>query len=207
MHVFLPAILYMRGAKVAELGVAHHARARGFSKARLIGHGLRILGAVLRFWRMRNSASACDYDYRAFDAPIPVQRYWQRRRHSIITGFLEHERGRVLDVGCGSSRTLQSMPRGIGLDIQLPKVRFQSRFGKPCVNGSLFALPFADDAFDAAWAREVLSQALPQLEEELGAAGMELRLARGLNPDLDLRLPHGYRDASSIEFTDGRSGS
>ncbi|MBI2454023.1 MAG: glycosyltransferase family 2 protein [Parcubacteria group bacterium] len=32
MHVFLPAILYMRGAKVAELEVTHHARTKGFSK-------------------------------------------------------------------------------------------------------------------------------------------------------------------------------
>lgn len=32
MHVFLPAILYMRGAKVTEIQVAHHARTVGFSK-------------------------------------------------------------------------------------------------------------------------------------------------------------------------------
>lgn len=32
MHVFLPCILYLRGTKVAEMDVAHHARAHGFSK-------------------------------------------------------------------------------------------------------------------------------------------------------------------------------
>ena len=32
MHVFLPCILYLRGAKVAEMEVAHHARTLGFSK-------------------------------------------------------------------------------------------------------------------------------------------------------------------------------
>ncbi|MEK7564683.1 MAG: glycosyltransferase family 2 protein [Patescibacteria group bacterium] len=32
MHVFLPAILYMRGAKIAEMQVSHHARTVGFSK-------------------------------------------------------------------------------------------------------------------------------------------------------------------------------
>lgn len=32
MHVFLPAYLYMRGAKVAEIPVAHHARTAGVSK-------------------------------------------------------------------------------------------------------------------------------------------------------------------------------
>src|SRR3989344_4191916 len=32
MHVFLPAYLYMRGAKVAEIPVRHHARAFGVSK-------------------------------------------------------------------------------------------------------------------------------------------------------------------------------
>lgn len=32
MHVFLPAILYLRGAKVAEIEVRHHARQAGLSK-------------------------------------------------------------------------------------------------------------------------------------------------------------------------------
>lgn len=32
MHVFLPAMLYMRGARVAEIPVAHHAREFGVSK-------------------------------------------------------------------------------------------------------------------------------------------------------------------------------
>ena len=32
MHVFLPAILYMRGAKITEMQVSHHARTVGFSK-------------------------------------------------------------------------------------------------------------------------------------------------------------------------------
>ena len=32
MHVFLPALLYMRGARVAEIPVRHHARQFGVSK-------------------------------------------------------------------------------------------------------------------------------------------------------------------------------
>ncbi len=32
MHVFLPALLYLRGAKVAEIPVSHHARTAGVSK-------------------------------------------------------------------------------------------------------------------------------------------------------------------------------
>lgn len=32
MHVFLPCILYLRGAKITEMEVAHHARTHGFSK-------------------------------------------------------------------------------------------------------------------------------------------------------------------------------
>ena len=31
-------------------------------------------------WRLRNSIAAADYDYRAHDSAIPLQRYWQRTR-------------------------------------------------------------------------------------------------------------------------------
>ena len=40
-------------------------------------------------WKLRNSIAAADYDYRAHDSPIPLQRYWQRSRFRYISELIE----------------------------------------------------------------------------------------------------------------------
>src|SRR4029453_17355188 len=84
---------------------------------------------------------------RAFYSRIPLQRYWQRRRHRIITS-LARAAGRTLDVGCGSSVILQSLNNAIGLDEAAIKLRYMRQYGVPLVQGSVAALPFADESFD-----------------------------------------------------------
>jgi SAM-dependent methyltransferase len=106
-------------------------------------------------WRLRNSIASADYDARAFDSVIPLQRYWQRRRHRLITR-LAGGGGRVLDVGCGSSRILASNPAVVGLDIELHKLRYARRYGNSLVHGSIFELPFANDSFDTVICSEVV---------------------------------------------------
>ena len=73
----------------------------------LVGSGSAAGTAYFRafwsLWKLRNSIAAADYDYRAFDSPIPLQRYWQRSRFRIASELMAGE-GPVLDVGCGSSR-------------------------------------------------------------------------------------------------------
>jgi SAM-dependent methyltransferase len=44
----------------------------------------------------------------------------------------------------------------IGLDIQLHKLRYASRYGNPLVHGSIFELPFADASFDCVICSEVV---------------------------------------------------
>ena len=113
---------------------------------------LRTLGSM---WKLRNSIASADYDSRAHDSIIPLQRYWQRRRHRVITRASATATC-VLDVGCGSSRILEANPSAVGLDIQLHKLRYARRYGNPLVHGSIFALPFADATFDCVICSEVI---------------------------------------------------
>ena len=143
------------GFRVHEVPFRYKARIAGRSHAQLIRFGQSYLRTFLAMWRLRNSIASSDYDARAYDSVIPLQRYWQRRRHRVITrrvnGF-----ERILDVGCGSSRILGSSPGVVGLDIQLHKLRYARRFGNPLVHGSIFELPFATDSFDCVICSEVI---------------------------------------------------
>src|SRR6202023_4347275 len=100
----------------------------GHSHARLFKFALSYLRTFLAMWRLRNSIASSDYDARAYDSVVPLQRYWQRGRFGAITrlasGFTH-----VLDVGCGASRILGAIPGMIGHRIQLHKLRFSRRYG------------------------------------------------------------------------------
>jgi ubiquinone/menaquinone biosynthesis C-methylase UbiE len=52
-----------------------------------------------------------------------------------------------LDIGCGSSRIVQSAPDSVGLDVEQAKLRFLRKTNSRLVRGSCFELPFADHAF------------------------------------------------------------
>ena len=92
---------------------------------------------------LRNSIASADYDDRAFYSIIPLQRYWQRRRHRITTSWARGA-DRMLDIGCGSSVIIQSLNNAIGMDVSMGKLRFLRRLGIPLLRGSAFALPFKD---------------------------------------------------------------
>ncbi len=166
-------------------------------------------------WKLRNSIAAADYDFRAHDSPIPLQRYWQRRRYRDITGLVAGE-GPVLDVGCGSSRIIGALPNGsVAVDIQMNKLRFARRFGTPLVQASGFALPFADGAFPCVLCSQVIEHVpmVPSMIDELcrvlRPAG---RLVLG-TPDYDrwewvwmekayrIAAPGGYADEHISHYT------
>lgn len=134
------------GHAVVEVPFVYRVRGAGASKARVIRFGLELLATLYRLWHLRNGCDWCDYDHRAFDSAIFLQRWWQRRRHAIVLKW--HRPGRTLDVGCGSSRILEDLEGAIGLDVSLPKLRFMKRRGCRVVRGSVFALPFPDASFD-----------------------------------------------------------
>jgi SAM-dependent methyltransferase len=120
----------------------------------------KIVAAYLRtfwtLWKLRNSIAAADYDYRAHDSPIPLQRFWQRSRYRYITELVEGQ-GAVLDVGCGSSHIIGALaPGSVALDVLINKLRFARRFKVPLVRGSGFALPFPDASFPCVLCSQVI---------------------------------------------------
>ena len=99
--------------------------------------------------------SSADYDERAFYSWILPQRWWQRSRYNVITGFLEPS-GSILDVGCGSSKILESIPCGVGVDILQRKLRYRRALGNDLACASLFSLPFRSKSFDQVICSQVI---------------------------------------------------
>jgi dolichol-phosphate mannosyltransferase len=150
---------YCEGWKVQEIPFDYMPREHGSSSARLTRLGKAYLRSFWRLWKLRNSLEAADYDYRAFQGPVPPQRYWQRSRLRIV-GRLTADEGPVLDVGCGSSRILGSLPEGsVGLDILRRKLRYGRRFAVPLVQASGLQLPFPDGSFSCVLASQVIQHA------------------------------------------------
>ena len=165
--------VYAQGRRILEVPFHYSTRGSGRSHAHLFAFGWAFLKTLLRMWRLRNSVASMDYDHRAFDSPIPLQRYWQRARRRIVLGFVEAARrekqGPVLDVGCGSGRIIQDLPDAVGMDILLPKLRFLRDRHRHLVQGTVFALPFATERFDTVICSEVIEHIPdhPQVFQEL----------------------------------------
>ena len=56
-----------------------------------------------RLWKLRNSIECADYDARAHDSVIPLQRYWQRSRYRHVTEL-------IAGAGAGPRRRLRLEP-------------------------------------------------------------------------------------------------
>lgn len=154
----LPELLvraYAAGWRIVEVPFRYVPRHSGSSKARAARLARAYVRTFGKLWKLRNSIEAADYDERAFDSVVPLQRYWQRRRHAIVTRR-EGPPGRVLDVGCGSSRILRDLGSVVGVDVAFHKLRYMRRYGLPLVQGSVFALPFRDRVFDTVVCSEVI---------------------------------------------------
>ncbi len=147
---------YAEGWTVREIPFRYVPRKYGSSHARVLRFGIAYLRTFWSLWKLRNSILAADYDARAYDGPIPLQRYWQRSRFRHIVQLTMSE-GRVLDVGCGSSRIIGALrPDSVALDILLRKLRYARRYARPLVQGSGFNLPFADDSFTCVLCSQVI---------------------------------------------------
>jgi len=149
-------LAHARGHRTFEVPFHYQPRERGSSHARVLPFGMQYLKTFGRMWRLRNSIHSGDYDLRAFDSLIPIQRWWQRRRHRIVLDFTAGA-GPVLDVGCGSSRILGDLAAGsVGLDPNRDKLRHARRFGRPLVQGGLPHLPFGDASFPVVVCSQVI---------------------------------------------------
>lgn len=151
------------GWRIREVPFHYMARVSGKSHVRLFKFGMALLRTLGRLWLLRNSVEAADYDCRAFDSPIWLQRYWQRTRHRTILGFVDQQ-GRILDVGCGSSRIILDLPSAIGLDILFYKLRWLHWRRQRLVQGTCDQLPFRADTFDAVINSEVIEH-IPKTPE------------------------------------------
>ncbi len=136
------------GRRILEVPFHYMARGAGRSHAKLIRFGWALLKTLVRMWRLRNSVEAADYDYRAYDSPIWLQRYWQRTRHRIVLEFVGGRKD-VLDVGCGSSRIILDLPEAVGFDIQQNKLRWLSPRHRRLARGTCTNLPFRSGSLDA----------------------------------------------------------
>jgi len=176
--------VHAQGWRICEVPFHYTARGSGRSHARLFAFGWAFLKTLLRMWRLRNSVESADYDHRAFDSPIPLQRYWQRARHRIVLDFVaaaNPANKSVLDIGCGSSRMIQDLPDAIGMDLALPKLRFLRSRHTRLVQADAFALPFPDRAFDAV----ICSEVVEHVPDHPGLLG---EITRVLRPDGTLIL-------------------
>jgi SAM-dependent methyltransferase len=183
---------YMDGWRVREVPFNYRARQVGSTAARLLRFGLAYLRTLGSMWKVRNSILAADYDDRAYDSPIPLQRYWQRQRFRHVIELIEGE-GPVLDVGCGSSRIISALSEGsVGLDILLRKLRYSQKYNVPLVQGSGFALPFPDGSFPCV----LCSQVIEHVPKESPIQG---ELARTLAPGG--RLVLGTPDYANWEWS------
>jgi dolichol-phosphate mannosyltransferase len=154
-------LCYARGYRIAEIPFRYAPRDQGKSKVKLLHFGIAYLKTLLRMWKLRNSIASADYDGRAYDSVIPLQRYWQRERYRIITSMVDAGQS-CLDIGCGSSRILGALnEHSVGLDIQWGKLCYSRCYGRPLVNASAFALPFADQSFEQVLCSQVIEH-LPQ---------------------------------------------
>lgn len=205
---------YAQGWRIKEVPFRYQPRGEGNSHVSLLRFGLAYLRTFHRMWELRNSILCADYDDRAFDSRVPPQRYWQRRRYEIVTGFAEGD-GPCLDVGCGSSRILSGLGHVVGADISLRKLRWARKFGKPLVNASTFDLPFVDGAFDCVISSEVIEhipaseQPFLEMRRVLGEGGRLVlgtpdygRLSWRIIEALYHRLiPGGYADEHVTRYT------
>jgi glycosyltransferase involved in cell wall biosynthesis len=146
---------YAQGWKIKEVPFHYYPRKGGVTHAKLIQFAISYLKTFKRMWGLRNSIESADYDERAYNSVIPMQRWWQRKRFKIITK-LAKDAGAILDIGCGSSKILGALDNVIGLDILMRKLRYGRKHGKPLFNASVFNLPFKDNTFDCVICSEVI---------------------------------------------------
>ena len=155
----LPEILVKaicQGWRVTEVPFWYRG-GRPWTRARMLRFGRGYVETLGSLFSLRNSVRAADYDHRAFDSWIPLQRYWQRRRFEIIRNFAAPlSGGRLLDTGCGSSRIVQTIPGVIGMDLALRKLRWLRGPGRHLLQGDMNHLPFRSGTFDTVICSEVI---------------------------------------------------
>jgi SAM-dependent methyltransferase len=167
---------YANGFRVAEVPFHYRPRRHGASHARVLKFGVAYVRTFRSLWNVRNSIDCADYDARAFDSAIPLQRYWQRRRFRHVVALVG-DKAPVLFVGCASSRVVAALPKGsVAVDLHPGKLRYARRYGRQLVQAAAVRLPFRDAQFPGV----VCSQLLDHVVRD--PAGVLDELCRVLQP-------------------------
>jgi SAM-dependent methyltransferase len=161
-----------QGWQIAEVPFWYRG-ARPWTRARMTRLGSGYLTTLGRVLAQRNSVRAADYDHRAFDSWIPLQRYWQRQRFRIIQDFAPNS-GWILDIGCGTSRIVQMLPQVVGMDVAIRKLRWLRSPGRDLIQASLTHIPFRDHAFNAVICSEVIEH-IPRDRVDIGEMVRKIR--------------------------------
>ena len=205
---------YAQGYSLYEVPFTYFPRESGRSHARLVRFGFDLIRSSLSLWKLRNSINSADYDERAFYSPIPLQRYWQRRRHRIAISWARGA-NRVLDIGCGSSVIIQSLNNAVGMDVSMGKLRFLRRRGIELVRGSAFGLPFRAGVFDCVISSQVIEHIpyddalFSEMKRVLCPGGLLIIGTPDystlgwqlIEPLYGALLPGGYRDEHITHYT------
>jgi dolichol-phosphate mannosyltransferase len=206
--------IHAEGWRIIEIPFTYYPRVRGSSHARIVAFGMAFLRAFVRLWKLRSSIESADYDERAFYSPIPLQRWWQRRRHEIICAWARGA-GKTLDIGCGSSVILQSINDVVGLDILHNKLRYMRRYDVPLTRASVFALPVRDATFDCVVCSQVIEhipyddQIFAEFRRVLRPGGLLILGTpdyatvgwRTIEPLYGFFAPGGYKDEHITHYT------
>jgi hypothetical protein len=137
------AELHNRGYKIREVPFEDTSSRRG---AKALSEMCRLFVSSVRLARSRRSPEAADADDLTFASRLPWRRKALEKRQQSIVGCLEVDVP-VLDVGCGSSRLIQALAKGAGVDRDLRKLRFLRGRARTTVAGALPRLPFRDQSF------------------------------------------------------------
>src|SRR3990167_2628995 len=137
---------HMKGYNVLEIPYHYFPRRRGLSKFKFFKFIRAHLKTLLKLWKLRNSLASADYDDRAFNSKIPLQRYWQRKKYHLVLNMLERK-SPILDIGCGSGKILEALPEAYGIDLSLSKLRYRKRTNNLLICGDVNKLPIKDNTF------------------------------------------------------------
>ena len=147
--------LLNRGKRICEVPFYYEPRFTGSSNVRLWSFGIDYLKAVFKDWRARNSVDSVDYDIRAYDSIVPLQRYWQRKRYRVISK-MAYQAPSVLDIGCGSSRIIIDHPHWIGMDVNIQKLRYLYERHPRLAMASVSDIPLKSNSMDCIVCSQVI---------------------------------------------------
>lgn len=169
--------IHCNGYRILEVPFHYRPRMHGKSHVRLFKMAFSYIGTLFSMWKLRNSIDSADYDERAYNSRIIPQRYWQRKRYSIVMGML-NSKDEILDIGCGTSRIIKDLPKAVGLDISHKALRYLSKSRDLLVEANITNLSFKENVFKTVICSQLIEHIpkqdfkLDEIERVLGKNGV-----------------------------------